>query len=297
MVPIVSERIEGERLSIYDPDSDGRRALHGFRLKNTTGLHLAGGPITVFRDGVYAGDAQINNVQPAEDRLLSYAVDLDLVVDHEQPKFRQETVSVVARSGVLHITRKQQREQVYTFRNKGEEAKTVLIQQDKEAEFKLLEPAKPVETTADEYRFKLDLAPKKTAELKVVTERPVTETVALLNAPVNLLTVYAQNAEVSEKLRGALKDLIAHRRRITDLQAQRAALDAEIKSITVEQDRIRQNMAQLDRNNALYQQYVKKLTEQEARIERIREEQERLRQAEQAAQKELQAFVDGLTAE
>jgi hypothetical protein len=30
----------------------------------------------VFDEGVYAGDAQIENVQPGEERLLSYAVDL-----------------------------------------------------------------------------------------------------------------------------------------------------------------------------------------------------------------------------
>ena len=147
--------IDGEPLSIYDPGSDARHALNGFLLKNTTGLHLAGGPVTVFQGGIYAGDAQITNLQPKEDRLLSYAVDLDLVVGHETPKFHQETLSVAAKSGVLLITRKQQREQPYTFRNKAAAGKTVLVQQAIEPEFKLIEPAKPAEKTASEYRFRV----------------------------------------------------------------------------------------------------------------------------------------------
>src|SRR5207249_7407580 len=110
LVPIAGAAIDGEALSIYDPASDSNHALNGFRLKNSTGLHLAGGPITVFRNGIYAGDAEIGHLQPGDDRLLSYAVDLDLIAAHEEPKFRQDTVSVSAKSGVLVITRKQQRE-------------------------------------------------------------------------------------------------------------------------------------------------------------------------------------------
>lgn len=295
MVPIVTERIEGEKLSIYDPDSDGKHALHGFRIKNTTGMHLAGGPITVFQEGVYAGDAQISNLQPAETRLISYAVDLDLVADRQEPKFRQDTVDVSAKSGVLVITRKQRRERTYTFRNKSREAKTVLVQQDVEDEFKLVEPAKPEEKTPEEYRFKLTVPANQTSELKVVTERPVSETIALFNADLNVLVAYSQNAQVSEKLRAALKELVARRRKITDLQGQRAAREAEIKAIDQEQSRIRQNMERLDRNSPLYQQYVKKLTEQETRIEQLREEITNLRKEEDAAQKELRSFVDTLT--
>jgi hypothetical protein len=295
MVPIVSGSIEGERLSIYDPDADARHALNGIRLKNTTGLHLAGGPITVFRSGVYAGDAQVTDVRPGEERLLSYAVDLDLAAASEAPRVRQETLSLSAKSGVLRIARKQRQERVYTFRNKGDAPKTVLVQQNAEPEFKLVEPARPAEKTADEYRFRVEVPAKGTASLKVVTERPLQETVALVDADLDLIVAHAQNAETPEKLRAALKQLVGFRQKITGLQGERAALEGELKTIDQEQSRIRQNMAQLDRNSPLYLQYVKKLTDQEARIEKLREEIARLRDAEAAAQKEMRVFVDALT--
>jgi hypothetical protein len=296
MVPIVSELIEGERVSIYDPSASAKHAVRGFRLKNSTGLHLAGGPITVFQAGVYAGDAQVSQLQPGEDRLISYAVDLDLVADHESPTFKQETVSVSAKGGVLHVTRKQRRENVYTFRNKTAAAKPVLVEQAVDPDFKLVEPAKALETTADEYRFRLEVPAQKTAELKVVTERPVEEKIALLNAHVDLITSWAQNAQASEKLRGALKQLIEHRRRLADLQAEQSTRQAELRAITEEQIRIRQNMAELDRMSDLYLRYVKKLTEQEARIETLRAELAALRERETAAQKEMREFLDRLDA-
>jgi hypothetical protein len=295
MVPIVTQHVEGEKVSIFDPASAPQHALHGFRLRNSTPLHLAGGPITIFQDGAYAGDAQIGNLQPKEDRLLSYAVDLDLVVGQESPRFSQSTMTFTARSGVLTITRKQQRVHTYTFRNKSAQAKTVLVQQALEPEFKLVEPEKPEERTANSYRLKVGAPAGATASLKVVTERPISEGIALIDADLNTLTSYALNGQVSEKVRSALKDLVAQRRKIAELQGQRAGFEAEAKTIDQEQGRIRQNMAQLDRTNALYQQYVKKLTDQETRIEKIREEIARVRQAEAAAQKELREFVDGLT--
>lgn len=297
LVPIVTTEVGGEALSIYDPNADGQHALNAFRLKNTTGLHLAGGPITVFRDGIYAGDAQIGNLQPGEERLLSYAVDLDLVTGHEAPKFRQETVTVTAKNGILQLTRKQQRENVYTFRNQGKAAKRVVVQQGVEPEFKLVQPEKATEKTAEQYRFAVSVPAGGTAELKVVTERPVQETIALIDMDLNVIVAYAQNAQVSEKLRGALKQLIVLRRKVVDIQNQRAVREGELKAIDMEQARIRQNMAQLDRNSPLYQQYVKKLTEQESRIEKLREEIAKLQDEEKAAQKEVREFIDTLTIE
>jgi chromosome segregation ATPase len=138
------------------------------------------------------------------------------------------------------------------------------------------------------------IAAGKNADLNVVTERPVSESVALLDADVNTIFAYSKNAELSPALKVALLEIIARRRKVSDLQGQRAGLEGELKAIADEQGRIRENMKTLDRQNALYGLYVKKLTDQEARIERIRAEVARLRDAENAAQAELRKFLDGL---
>jgi hypothetical protein len=294
MVPIVSESIAGEALSLYDPAADPRHALNAFRLRNATALHLAGGPLTVFQAGVYAGDAQMGSVQPGEERLLTYAVDLDLVVGHQEPTFSQETTSHSARNGVLAITSRQQKEEVYTFRNKSDQPRAVLVQQPIEPGFDLVAPEKPAERTADRYRFLVTVPAKRNAALKVVTARRLGETLALLDADLNVVASYAKNQRASAPLRQALERLVASRGRVADLQAQRAGVEAELKAIDAEQSRIRQNMAQLDRNSALYQQYVRKLTDQEAEIEQDRKRVAGLRGQEATAQAELRAFLEKL---
>jgi hypothetical protein len=61
------------------------------RLENSTGLHLMGGPITVFEEGSYAGEALIDDIRPSGKRLLSFSMDLDTsVISEEEPVPRRD---------------------------------------------------------------------------------------------------------------------------------------------------------------------------------------------------------------
>src|SRR5207248_8516544 len=74
LLPIVNQPVEATRVSIYNEQVHAKFPLLGLRFKNTTGLHLMQGPVTVFEANSYAGDARVADLQPNETRLLSYAV-------------------------------------------------------------------------------------------------------------------------------------------------------------------------------------------------------------------------------
>src|SRR5207247_8350419 len=76
MIPIITDPVEVERLSIYNQNVLARNPLNGARIKNTTGKHLLAGPVTVLDGPSYAGDASIDNVPPTQERLVRYGVDL-----------------------------------------------------------------------------------------------------------------------------------------------------------------------------------------------------------------------------
>ena len=82
MIPIVTDSVAIDRLSIYNASVLSTNPLNGVRLKNTTGKHLLQGPITVLDKNAYAGDARIDNVPPGQERLLSYGIDLEMTVDN-----------------------------------------------------------------------------------------------------------------------------------------------------------------------------------------------------------------------
>ncbi|HKA08118.1 MAG TPA: DUF4139 domain-containing protein, partial [Gemmataceae bacterium] len=76
LLPIVNMDVEGKRVSIYNPAVQPKHPLLGLRFKNTTGMPLTQGPVTVFEGSVYAGDTRVMDLQPDEERLVSYAIDL-----------------------------------------------------------------------------------------------------------------------------------------------------------------------------------------------------------------------------
>jgi hypothetical protein len=272
MIPIVNASVTGEKVSIYNPGVHAKHPLNGLRMKNSTGLHLMQGPITVFDDGAYAGDARIEDLPPNSERLISYAMDLDTEVALETRSTPDQMVSVKIVKGTLWSSRKPDRTQTYTIKNSGKKAKKVLIEQPLDASWKLITPEKPSEKTRDRYRFDVQAEPGVPAKLVVNEEQTVQQQVGMSNFDNGAIQIYLSQKVVSEAVKAALQEVV--RRKSALDQAQRAMNDLQnqIKVIDQEQARIRQNMQQLDRNSALYTRYVTKFAEQEDQVEKLRDQ-------------------------
>lgn len=297
MIPVVAQDIDGEKVLLYNADSDPKFPLDVVRLKNTTSLHLKGGPVTLFDDGVYAGDAKMEDVAPGASRLISYAVDLSVQGDRQQTDPSSTRTSLSLKHGILILTKRERREANYTLKSQAKEAKTVLVEQPYDPQFTLVEPKEATERTATLYRFAVPVAPGQTQSLKVVVERPLESALELIDADLNDIGVYANGADVPDKLRDTLRDVIARRRHVADLTNQAQQRDSEIASIGKEQDRIRKNMTALDHASALYKRYVTELDAQETRLQSLQIQSQRLKTQAAAAQTALRAYLDTLTLE
>ncbi len=297
LVPIVSETLNGEKISIFDARSSADYALSGFRLKNSTGLHLQGGPITVFDDGIYAGDAQISDMAPDEDRLISYAVDPDLVIAREGQNNFQTVVAASVRAGVLQLQKKYRLETNYTFRNKSKTEKTVWVQQPRNENFDLAAPKKADETTPNEYRFTVKVPAGQTVKFPVAVERIAAEAVALTDMNLDLLISYTRNTQLSDSVRNALEQLVEKRRAIVTTQERIARLEQDLKEFQQEQSRLRDNLRSVKEGTELHTRYLQKLGEQETQIEALQKQLAEARDTLAVQQKALRAFLDALTIE
>lgn len=297
MIPIVSQAIEGEKFSIFDTRDSNWHAVNGLRITNSTKLHLAGGPLTIYEDGTYAGDAQITDIAPGENRLISYSLDGNLVISSKPAPSNTYIMGFSVKNGVLAISRKQRSINAYDLHNKAAAAKKVLILSPIQNGYELVEPAKPSEKAKDEYRFEVDVPAGKTAEFKTVSERTYSETAALLNTNIDTLLVYSRNEKISPQLKAALEEVVKRRNAVTDIQRQRQALQDQVKNISDDQDRIRRNMDSLPRDSDLFKSYMAKLTAQETQLENLRQQIAKLQDAESTANKALSDFVQNLNIE
>ncbi len=294
MLPIVNEKVKGEKVSIYNEQVQAKHPLYGLKLTNTTDLYLMQGPITVFDGGVYAGDAKIDDLPPGSQRLISYAMDLDTEVAPESKPRPEQILSVRLVKGVMYVDRKFSQAHEYTVKNSGKKAKKVLIEYPFDAAWKLVEPKEPAEKTRDLYRFAVNAKPGEPAELAVQEERTDRQQIGLTNIDDNTIRFYQSSAVISDKVKAAMAEVIRQKAAIGLVVQRQQDHERRIQTIDEDQARIRQNMAQLDRNSDVYKTYVKKFSDQEQEIEKLRGQIQELTGQENDLRKKLDDYLMGL---
>lgn len=294
MLPIITDEIKVEKLSIYNASVLQKNPLNGARLTNSTDKHLLSGPITVLERGAYAGDARIDNVPPGQNRLLSYGIDLQTRVDSNKNTTDTSILAGRISQGVLYVQRKHVFSQTYQAENKGDADKTLLVEHPVRQGWKLVDSPKPEEETEQVYRFKAALAAGKQASVTVKQENVSQEAVALLPIDVEQLLLYSRTGEISKEVRDALAKAADLRRAVNDTQRQIREAEARITAITAEQNRIRENMRTVDTKSEYYNRLLKKLNDQEGQIEQHQTQRDDLQSKLEQQRAEYEAYLKGL---
>jgi hypothetical protein len=294
MIPIINDPVQVRPLSIYNANVHATHPLTGARITNTTGKHLLQGPITVFAGGSYAGDAQINNVPPGQDRLISYGIDLQTVVDGGKVEQFSHVLSGKILKGVLEVTNKVEHIQTYSIQNKSQQKRDVLIVHPRFGGWDLVGSLKPVETTDALYRFETAVDAGKTESLQIKQEQIATQTVALLPMNVDQLLFFVNTGRMPQAVRDSLVKAIDLKRTLAGFERAIDESQGQIESITEEQNRIRQNMQTVDRNSAYYNRLMTKLNEQESKIETLQTQIDKDTESLEKTRTELETYLSSL---
>jgi hypothetical protein len=297
MIPIITDPVEVERLSIYNPKVLPRNPLNGARVKNTTKKHLLGGPVTVLEGSTYAGDAQIDNIPPGQERLLSYGVDLQMLVDASDSTNEQHLLTGRIVKGFLYAKEKSLQSQTYVAQNKSDHEKTLLIEHPRDDAWELFDTPAPVEKTNAVYRFKLTIPPGKSAKLTVHEQMTSENSVQILPGDGPTLLMYQQSGEIPKKVQDALAKAAELKAAVADTDRQIAADRQTLADIAAEQDRIRNNLNTIQKTGQYYTRLMTKLDDQETQIEKTRAAVDDLQKKRGTQQKDLETYVANLNVE
>jgi hypothetical protein len=297
MLPIVSADVEGAKVSIYNEHTLAKHPLLGLRLKNTTGVHLMQGPITVFEKNTYAGDSRIMDLQKGEERLISYAVDLGTEVEpvakHDPDRFTQ--VKVV--KGVVFTTTKIRETKTYNVKNRAEQDRVVLIEHPFRPDFKLVSKEQPKERSRDVYRFEVEVASGKSAKQEVVEERDLVNQIAITNLDDNTMRVIFNSNATSKPVVEALKKSQDLKFKMSETQRELGLARQQLTDIERDQTRIRANLKDTPATAAAYKKYLEKLDAQEGEIDKLTAKIKELQEAENQQRKAYESFLANLNVE
>lgn len=297
MIPILVEPIAADRVSIYDRSVLAPHPLRGALLENTTGLHLAAGPLTVMHGDSYAGDARFSDILPDQSRQIAYAIDIDLQVDVDSTEVPVSITRISIADGVMVVTRLRRQRTEYAIESSADEARTLIIEHPRVAGWELKQPEDPWEVTSSRYRLREQIAAGEQSVVAVESERIDQQSVRLLDLGESQLAYYISQAALSREARDALQ-------RIVELRSERAAIrmqiteaQTQVDEIYVAQERISRNMEPLDRDTELYDRYLEQLLEQEEELDALSERLRGLREQEAQKQQEIERFISSLELE
>ena len=297
MLPIVNQPVEGARVSIYNEAVQAKFPLLGLRFKNTTGQDLMQGPVSVYEGGTYAGDGRIMDLQPNEERLLSFAIDQGVEIKAEHAGSTEKLIAVKVVKGVMYVTHKLRETKCYQVKNRSPQDRDLIIEHPIRDEWQLVALEKVNEVSRDVYRFDQAVAAGKTAKLDVVEERSRTNVAGLAATDDQAIKVFLSGNVASDKLKEALNKALAFKAELASTRRDLTQVQNRLKAITEDQTRLRANLANVPPTSAAYKRYLEKFDTQETEIEKLQKSIEDKQEAERTQQGAYDSYLTGLSVE
>ncbi|EFK11965.1 conserved domain protein, partial [delta proteobacterium NaphS2] len=298
LVPIVSKDIDGQPMDLYNEKTSQQHPLAGIRLKNTTGLTLEGGPLTVLQGGTYAGEALIKSLKPDEQRYITYAVDLGLHVNTKKGSDTEPVDRVVINRGLMRLHRGIIETRTYNLNNKNAQARTVVIEHPYHSGRKLLEPKKPLETTDNYLRFEVTVPGNEKTAFVVKEMRDVWESFSVSSLTPDNILIFARQKYLDDKTLKQLEKIVAAKAELARIENELETIQKERAQIFEDQKRLRENLRSLGQTSeekGLRSRYIHQLDGQETRLSKIDQAEENLKALQQKQRQTLETLMGSLS--
>ncbi|MBZ4330734.1 hypothetical protein NR800_30965 [Corallococcus interemptor] len=299
LVPILHRPFEGRRVLLYNRATREKNPMACIEFKNTTGLTLEGGPVTITEDETYVGEAMLDTLKPDDTRFVPYAVELSCAVSVEEDPEDGPVFRARLNRGTLVVEFFHLRRTKILARNKAKRPQVLFVEHPRTG-WELKDTVAPAETTDGFWRFKRELAPG-TSDTLVVTERTKGHRQYYLgNLGLEEVTFFLDSRYIDPRVAQALRDVVALREKLAQVIRDVQRLTEERAQLFKDQERIRSNIDSLKSGASqreLVERFVTKLNAQEDRLESIGRELERLEQERIRLQAEVNQRIESLSYE
>jgi hypothetical protein len=294
MLPFLQQKVGSRKLLIYS-ESYGLNPMNAAEITNSTGKTLDGGPITVYDDNTYAGEALVETVKAGDKRLISYGVDLGTRITTAFDSSRDVVREIHLRRGMLTTRSAVEEVKTYTIKNVDAKAKTLVIEHPQRAGYKLLNTEKPVETTSNSYRFEVKVGPSAGMTFAVREERVYDQTTSVTTMTPDVIATWVQNKALSDAARLQLQQIAQKKREMADNDSALRGVQNDLTNLAQDEGRIRNNISSLNGvsgQQQLVQQYAGQLAAAETKLAGQRDKQSELQRKKTTLESELSSLME-----
>ncbi|GES46208.1 hypothetical protein RsS62_54600 [Rhizobium dioscoreae] len=275
-VPIMDAEVEADMVDMYRAGSSLRNPIAAVMLKNTTGVSMPAGILTLY-DGKtgYIGDSQLSALPKDDTRLASFATDRKVTISEQQTP-TEEVASLKVSDGVMNATVKYRQTTTYTVSGALDGERTVVIEHPIRDGWSF-SSAESFGKTATHQRLKAVVPAGAEKVLTAVDEQLQSNSYALVDTDPDMLLGWSASTHDKE-LTDKLTNLADARKRQVAIQNELASLDSEIEKTVNEQERIRRNLGAVPDNSDLKKRYLKALADSEDQIAAMNERRDAVQQ-------------------
>jgi len=298
LVPILQARVDAEKVTLWSPGKP--RPLRALWLTNSSGLTLDGGTFSIQEAQTFAGEGLMDAIRPKEKRLISYAADPAVQVKPEVKGEGQLVTLVRIHRGVMYQESQERQHHTYTVRNQDSTEREVIIEHPERDGWRLSDGAKPEETSASAYRFRLKVEPEKTSSLEFEEAHTLSTNYLLSNLTPDQITLFAHQGWMNQRLESALRPIMQQKDEIAGYAQQITSTKSKIDAIFEDQKRLRENLTALKGGTEvrqLAQRYTSELNREEDQLASLRKDLADLQDKHKAANQRLNEMMEQLEME
>ncbi|MCS7270811.1 MAG: DUF4139 domain-containing protein, partial [Gemmataceae bacterium] len=164
-------------------------------------------------------------------------------------------------------------------------------------QFRLVDTDKPVEETAELYRFQTSVKSGETKTFTVKEERDVVTTVQLSNSSDDQIRYFISLSQASAALKQKLQEALALKGQWDAVRRELQQVQADLNRLNADQERIRRNLRETPPQAEVYKVYLQKLHEQEKEIDGLTARQKELMSREYEARKRYEDYLANLSSD
>ncbi len=250
LLPIIDGATSAERVTLLDR---GGAAFTAVRLQNTTPLTLEGGTLSVFADGAYAGETQVDRVKPNEVRVLKHGVDLDLEVTRstrrEEGQVRRARVMGGEGARVLELARVDRLVHTVGFTSRAAVPRTVLVELPENGYRVISGGTEDVRSPGQPRYGRVAVAPHAREDVELVEEGAVVERIAADSLSSSRLAELLKQ-KLADDVRATLVSVQTEIVKAEQYQVRVATLERKLAELTSDLARVRENLSAAGKGGA-----------------------------------------------
>jgi hypothetical protein len=317
-LPFLDTAIAADEVSWIQPGFTAGNPWHAVSLSNPGGVALPAGSVTLYETTpagpLFAGDAQLNVLPPAEKRLIAFGEDPKVRAEREQTSKGMIAEIAVAKS-MISMKRLVRETTLYRLTNNDAKPRTIIIDHPRSDGQTLSSPAlADVSLISGAWRLSREVAPGKTETVEVSVDQPQDQSVSVGDlsrsgleqflgvdpsqvgpGPAGFLTVLSQ-VGIDEPMAQRLEKIAEAADALEDANRRLAKAQDERQAIVADQERLRANLSAAASGSDLAKLATRKLIAQESQLDALDAESKSATDAQEAARANLEALAGAAAA-